>query len=323
MPNIYSALKEAKALGSLLAQGGEGEVYTLPDRPDLLAKCYHSSILQQRGELLRTKIKAMVEVKRYFKSSAWVCWPLLEIFNDRDEWIGFVMKRANGVQMSRLAHAMAYKKAFPNLDRVSILNYLLSFLARVRSLHDAGVLIGDYNLNNIVCATNSDEVSLIDCDSYQMKVNGRFYPCPVGSPDMTPLEHHDVDFSRVVRTESSEIFSVAIVLFKCLMLGRHPYDVVGGEDPVSNMKHGRFAYGKGNTGIPEGPWYNIWSHMPYMVKNLFINTFTSGARNQSDRINIDEWLNALTVYRNEINKGWHSNCVRPDAPKGKKRNGRF
>jgi DNA-binding helix-hairpin-helix protein with protein kinase domain len=312
--SVYDLQGQQQVLGTLLARGGEGEVYPLVARPEILVKCYHAEILQKRGDELKNKTNAMIAQKIGFADHA-VSWPGVSVFDKRKNWVGYAMRRAMGVPMTRLAHAMAYQRSFPGLDRMQIVGYLLSFLRTVRALHQSSVRVGDYNLNNILCTPGSDQITLIDCDSYQFQSGMRVYPCPVGSPDMTPREHHGQSFDKVFRTVESEVFSVAIVLFKCLMLGRHPYDVVGGEDPVSNLRQGRFAYGKGNKGIPEGAWYNIWSHLTFAIKDMFIGTFTEGATNPAQRPSLTQWIDVFDRYRNEMHKGWHDSSVRPNLPK--------
>lgn len=313
---VFDPQGTPKALSKLLASGGEGNVYPLIDRSELLVKWYHPEVLQKRGTELREKTEAMINIKKDFSGHS-VSWPLLSVFDAKKNWIGYAMRRADGVPLGRLAHAMAYQKSFPTLNRSDIAGYLLSLLDAVQMLHKAGVRIGDYNFNNILCTPGSSRVALIDCDSYQMERNGRVYPCPVGSPDMTPKEHHGKAFDQILRSEESERFSVAIVLFKCLMLGRHPYDIVGGEDPVSNLREGRFAYGRGNSGVPVGVWYNIWSHMSHRLKSMFITTFTEGAGDISKRPTIEEWMKGLDIYRSEMNKGWLEVAIKPNKPKSK------
>jgi DNA-binding helix-hairpin-helix protein with protein kinase domain len=104
--------------------------------------------------------------------------------------------------------------------------------------------------------------------------------------------------------------------FECLMLGRHPYDIIGGDDPVTNLKKGNFPYGKGGSGIPKGPWYNIWSHMPFRIKTLFKETFTEGVFDGTKRAGIDKWKEELSTYLREmkINK-WHNKEINPPEPK--------
>lgn len=312
---VWDAQGIAQPLAEALAKGGEGTVYPLSLRPEILVKRYHPEVLEKRGTALQTKIEAMRHSS--LRGQTNLSWPLISVFDDRQQWVGYAMHRIQGVPLFRLAHAKLCQKSFPDLDRVMLVRYLLRLIESLQGLHAQQVFMGDFNLQNIFCTPGSDQISLIDCDSYQIEVQGKRYPCPVGSPDLTPPEHHNKSFDKVVRTEASESFSLAIILFKCLMLGRHPYDVVGGEDPVSNLIQGRFAYGIGNRGIPVGAWYNIWSHMPHVLKNLFIQTFTEGATQPHVRPSLAQWHEVLSLYQREMEKGWHQTDIRPSEPKSK------
>lgn len=317
---VFDPQGNPRQLAPALAQGGEGVVYPLATRPDVLVKCYHADVLAKNGMALRQKVEAMIPLKTKFASDQ-LSWPLLSVFDAQGQWIGYAMRRIDGVKLHCLAHALLYKKHFPQLSRTDLVSILLNLIEQVQQLHAQQVMIGDYNLNNFLCDPVTLKVGLIDCDSYQLRVGETHYPCPVGSPDLTPTEHHGQSYAKIVRTPQSEAFSLAIILFKCLMLGRHPYDVVGGEDPVSNLRAGRFPYGTGNRGIPKGAWYNIWSHMPHRLKNLFINTFTTGAAQPDQRSTLAEWHSALTIYGRELNKGYHESAIRPNAPKPSGRRG--
>ncbi|ANG62215.1 kinase [Marinobacterium aestuarii] len=304
----------ARALGPLLAKGGEGAVYPLRERNDILIKWYHPEQLRKRSSILQPKVEAMCGMAAAQKLDS-LSWPLFSVYDESGSWIGYTMRRAQGKQLFLLAHAVLYKRHFGQLDRSRIVGYLLDLLARIEQLHRAGIMIGDYNLNNFLADPQSGKVALLDCDSYQVHAGKHRFACPVGSADMTPKEHQNRAFSELVRTEQSEAFSVAIVLFKCLMLGRHPYDIVGGEDPVTNLCRGNFAYGTGNRGIPQGAWYNIWSHMPHRLKQMFITTFTDGADDPQCRPSLSDWQEALQLYGREMAKGWHARDIVPAQPK--------
>lgn len=311
---VYDDKHAPQALSENLAEGGEGAVFPLRDRPDILLKRYHPAHLAKRGPALRAKIDAMRSIDS-LRNDRSLSWPLIHAYDEQHDWVGYCMYRAKGVPMFKLAHAMLYEKSFPGLDRLRIVRYLIKLVEQVQSLHARQVMIGDYNLNNILLVPDSDHVNFIDCDSYQITVAGVHYPCPVGSADMTAKEQQNQSFDTLVRTPESEAFSLAIVLFKALMLGRHPYDIIDGDDPVQNLCRGRFAYGIGNRGIPKGPWYNIWSHMPHRLKALFIQTFTEGADQPHRRATLAEWLEALRLYEREMRKGWHVTDIKPALPK--------
>ncbi len=314
MLTVYDLNRQPQRLGEKMTQGGEGEIYPLRDRPEVLLKRYHPALLARRGPALQAKVEAMRSLT-VLRGNRQLAWPLIHAFDEQGQWVGFCMYRGKGVPMFKLAHALLYQKHFPGLDRRRLVGYLLSLNRQVQALHEQQVMIGDYNLNNILCDPTSEEVTLIDCDSYQLCIAGRHYACPVGSADMTAKEQQNQPFEQIVRTPQSEAFSLAIILFKALMLGRHPYDIVGGDDPVQNLCRGHFAYGIGNRGIPRGHWYNIWSHMPHRLKSLFIQAFTEGADQPTRRPTPAEWHEALTLYRRELDKGWHVSEIKPAEPK--------
>jgi len=323
MEQVFDPEGNPKNIGNPIAKpGGEGTVYILKDKPGILVKVYHAEKLKTNRMSYQNKINAMISIKNDFEKID-VCWPLLSVYDSSGQWIGYAMKQGFGSPMRYLAHGVAYKKHFPNLNRVILLQFLLSFLKNIEALHSRNVFIGDYNLLNFLCDSTSNNVTMIDCDSYQIKIGEKFFPCPVGSPDLTPIEHHDKDFKKVIRTLESERFSLAIILFECLMLGRHPYDMVGGDDPVTNLRKAKFPYGTGNKGIPKGHWYNIWSHMPYRIKELFIRNFTEGVRNPDKRTDTNTWLQEISIYLNEMNKGWHNREIDPKQPKSKEYHGNY
>lgn len=317
---IYDIDHKPMEIDEMLARGGEAEIYPLLKRPDVLFKSYHPLIIQKRGKDLQKKIDLMRKIPS-LREDKNLSWPLINVYDDKKNWLGYCMYRGVGVTMFKLAHAILYQKHFPNLDRRKIVSYLIKYLNEIKKLHKKNIFIGDYNLHNILLDPNSDKVILIDCDSYQIKLQNQFFPCEVGSADMTPKEHQNRPFNSIVRTIESELFSVAIVLFKALMLGRHPYDIVGGTDPVQNLCQGKFPYGIGNKGIPKGNWYNIWSHIPHKIKTLFIQTFTVGANDPKKRVSLETWIKELKIYQREMEKGWHRVEVIPKEPKESKYRG--
>jgi len=316
---VFDELGKPKTLGAPpIADGGEGTVYCLKDKPETIVKIFHPEKLSARGSPYQKKIEAMISIKSKFEKSN-VCWPLLSVFDSSGKWIGYAMKQGLGSPMRYLAHGVVYKKHFPNLDRVVLLQFLLSFLTNIEELHSKNVFIGDYNMRNFLCNKDNNKVTMIDCDSYQLTINDIFFPCPVGAPDFTPTEHHNKDFKKIKRTLESEQFSLAIVLFECLMLGRHPYDIVGGDDPVTNLCNANFPYGIGKNGkqkIPKGPWYNIWSHMPFRIKDLFIQTFTEGVYDVNKRVDVLTWKKEISTYLYllRINRDLHREII-PEQPK--------
>lgn len=302
-----------------LAQGGEARVHEVPAFPRAVVKLYHPEVLASRGDALRQKIEAMSTDPKLasLKENPHLAWPLFGVRDEQGQWRGYAMGRVQGHALNKMAHAMAYREHWPALDRLAVVNYLLSLFSTLQQLQQAGVLVGDYNPANFLCDTSSYRITCIDCDSWQVTAQGKLFACPVSVPDMLPPELLDKSLGQVQRTERTEAFAIAIVLFKTLMLGRHPYDVVGGHGPVENIRRGYFPYGLGGGGIPKGPWFNIWSHLPFKLKEQLIATFKEGAHQPQHRTTLAHWLELLTLYRKELEKGWHDAALRPLQPKSR------
>lgn len=301
------------------AQGGEAAVYSVPQFPGAVVKLYHPRVLEKRRDSLRAKIDTMAGDPKLagFRQRTGLAWPKFSVFDERNQWRGYAMSKANGKRMNVLAHFKAYAEHFPGLDRPALVCYMLSLLGSIEALHQAGVMIGDYNPANFLCDPTSGTVTLIDSDSWQLTTAGKIFHCPVAAPDMLAPELQGKELGKTHRTLESEHFSLAILLFKMLMLGRHPYDAVGGAGPVENIGKGHFPYGLGGGGIPKGVWFNIWSHLPYKLKEQFVRTFREGARRPAERTSTAEWIELLKLYQREMARGWHDTQLKPVAPKAK------
>jgi DNA-binding helix-hairpin-helix protein with protein kinase domain len=275
---------------------------------------------------LRDKVEAMLGLRQSFKDAP-LAWPAIAVFDGNRDWRGYAMSRAGGVPLSKLAHPMLYHKHVPDLDRHHVVHFLAAIVRTLGRLHGAGVFLGDINLNNFLYDHGSRTATLIDCDSYQVTVSGRAFPCTVGALDMIPPEHHGRNLADVPRTPESDLFSLAILIFRCLMLGRHPYDFVGGGTVVENLRSGHLPYGTGgaapgNEGaIPAGPWYLIWSHLTFEIKSLLIRTLKDGAANPAVRAKPDEWLTAFENYARGLDRGHHDSALRPTTQKARGRRG--
>lgn len=317
---IYDVNGIPQGLGELVGKGGEGQVFALDSKPRILVKLFHER--SDRATLER-KISVLFKEQDLIQNPR-LAWPQISVYDDQKRWLGYAMRRGNGTPLSRLAHARLYKKYFPTLNRLEIVTLLLDLVKVVGQLHNRNICLGDINLDNILYDYKSHEITLIDTDSFQLKKGGYTYACPVGKAEMTPPEHLSKDFKSLERTVESDLFSLAILMFQCLMLGRHPYDIIGGGDPIENLKAGNFPYGQGGArpgtdgAIPAGPWYIVWSHLTFNVKTLFIRTFGEGASDPKKRATLAEWCETLEKYKYALSRGYNAVSILPPAPKESK-----
>lgn len=278
---IDSSDREVR-LDALLAQGGEGAIYSTSD-PDLVAKIYKRERITKSR--LR-KLKLMVEKQ---VSAPGICWPESILFNDSKQFVGYIMPKGRGAPIQqRLFIRPIFHRTYPLWDRSNLLRFAISVLEKIKILNEQNVIIGDINPNNIL--TDGEDSYFVDTDSYQ--VEG--FPCPVGTINYTAPEIQRKDFSKFLRSQEHENFAIATLVFMLLLPGKPPYSHQGGGDPLENIMKQEFSYplkDKSNQKAPEGPWRYIWSNLPFKTKEALYGCFRNGVRPS-----VEDWLNHLDHY---------------------------
>ncbi len=218
MPVYFDAAGKRIDLGSELGRGGEGIVYNLY-YSDNVAKIFNTQPDASRV----AKLKQMVAM--YNETIAtYAAWPKSLIFDENGEMCGFEMKRLVGyVPLHMLFSPMDRKRLFPERGYNYLVHVARNLAIAFHKLHENGLVVGDVNEGNILI-NNNGFVAFIDCDSFQIKDDVSVYYCEVGVPRYTPPELLLLgSFENVLRTPNTDNFSMAILIFQLLFLGRHPF----------------------------------------------------------------------------------------------------
>lgn len=270
--------------------GGEGTIFTT-DIPDLVAKIYKA------GKLDRAKFEKLKLMMTKSVNCEGVCFPLALLYNQRNEFVGYLMKEAKGRELQRCVFIpQLLKKVFPNWTKVDTVTLCITILQKLKYLHERNIILGDINPNNIL-VVSPKEVYFVDTDSYQIEG----FPCPVGTINFTPPEIQRKEYSSFLRTLGNERFAVATLLFMIMLPGKPPYSLQGGENQIDNIINGDFAYASGSrsTGkAPQGMWRFCWSHLPRYLKDDFYETFhKDGQRSREKaRYSTGDWLKKFENY---------------------------
>lgn len=291
-----------------LASGGEGSVYIT--NTEYVAKVYKKDKIT-RDKL--EKIKLMVNKKI---NCSGICWPVDILYNSNNEFIGYLMPRASGKEMQRLFLSKpVLLKNMPTWKKRDTVELSITILNKIEYLHKRNIILGDINPFNILIVS-SKEVYFVDTDSYQIEG----FPCPVGTIPFTAQEiileddkykkkfKVDRRYSDYLRTFENEYFSIAVLLFMIMLPGKHPYSLQGGESIKDNILNMDFAYPLGeqsNGRTPDGPWKFIWSHMPYLIKEAFYETFRRDGEfsRPEDRIDTQGWKLKMLEYLRLLDSG--------------------
>jgi DNA-binding helix-hairpin-helix protein with protein kinase domain/Flp pilus assembly protein TadD len=288
---LYSSQGGPVRLGVRLGQGAEGAVYDVADAPGYVAKVYHQVESAEKAE----KLSAMVALKteRLLRPTAWPVDVLSERPNGPVK--GFVMPKAQGYKDVHFLYGVKTRHAeYPEARWPFLIHAAVNVARAFAVIHEHGHVIGDVNHGGVLVSDDAT-VKLVDCDSFQVAVNGRKYLCEKGVSTHTPPELQGRPFRGVVRTTDHDAFGLAIIIFQLLFMGRHPFSgafLGRGDMPLEKaIAEYRFAYGAGANArlMKQPPGTLPLEAVSRPVAELFERAFLQGGM----RPRAEEWVGRL------------------------------
>lgn len=300
--NVYDHLGRPVQLGVKLGTGGEGSVFDIVNSPSLVAKVYHKAPPAQRAAKLRT----MVGLARK-ELCAVAAWPTATL-HDRPggSVCGLVMQKVKNFQEVHTLYSPAHRKtAYPHADWRFLVHVARNCAAAFDAVHGCGAVMGDVNQSNVLVSQNG-MVALIDCDSFQVQLNGQTYPCEVGVPLFTPPELQGTSFRGVLRTANHDRFGLAVLIFHLLFMGRHPFSgrfQGRGDMPIERaIAEHRFAYGAAARSVQMLPPLHALTlaAVSPQLGNLFERAFGRNSAQPNARPAASEWHAALSTFQGAL-----------------------
>jgi|GEM_PF-5812460 len=201
------------------------KIFDVSGYPDKLAKIHDGFKQRISQKRLRemAKMRAELEMSGTLGNLA---WPESLIFSpddrDRANVVGYVMTRAKGCPVHRM---------FDGKDRLKYLgattsweNHLAvaaSLAGTMCKLHEAGIIIGDFNAANFLVSEKDPRgVALIDCDSFQLLRNGALL-CGGGvvHQDYYAPELFLKDIGKIQLNKEVDHYGLACYVFRLLFCG--------------------------------------------------------------------------------------------------------
>ncbi len=297
MLDRLTSIKGAQfSLGPELGRGGEGVVYGVNGHSEIAIKVYKK---EQVTNERRSKLRQMVAMAspQLAKHSA---WPIDVIDNGV---FAVVMPRVSGIELHDLYGPKSRMVKMPKATFRFLIMSAYNLCAALHEVHQIGAVVGDFNQRNIL-VSEKGAVCFVDCDSFQIKSGTQLFKCTVGTPDQLAPELHGADLSRVLRSPNHDNFTLAVLIFQLLFIGRHPFAGVGGPDEISEaIRRYLFAYGKrGNlNGIRPPPHVPPPDTVPPGLFALFERAFADNSAN-TNRPTPIEWAQQLQTFLNSIIK---------------------
>lgn len=291
------------ALGPAIGEGAEGSVHALGDgrsvvklyRPDRVTP----GVVAKLERMIATPV-----------ADARLAWPLALVADNLGRVVGYAMPHAHGRTLQKSVFVPTLlREHLPRWTRLQLVELSIALVRAMETLHRHAVLVGDVNGGNIVVAEEPNAVRLVDLDSCQI---GDFRS-PVGTVPFLAPRLLGVRLDSVSRTFDDECFAIATLIFMILVPGKPPYSRQGGGDPAENIRAAKFPYAAGANAaaaVPLGPWGNIWSHLPRVLRALFQRAFS-----HHQTVGPAEWRAALEDYRYRLLTGQAALDVFPATPR--------
>ncbi|MBI5615117.1 MAG: topoisomerase DNA-binding C4 zinc finger domain-containing protein [Gammaproteobacteria bacterium] len=286
-------------LGPVLGKGGEGTVYAIENRPGFALKLYSLEDLREREK----KIEAMVAAKLADQTKL-VSFPVSVARTESGRFAGFLMPLVSGCKAIHEVYGpKARNENFPGADYRFLVRAAYNVACAIGAVHKAGCVIGDINHSGILVSKEA-VAALIDADSFQFSANGANYRCHVGVPEYTPPELQGVTLSAANRTPNHDAFSLAVLIFQLLMMGKHPFSGAfrRGDLPLeSAIKEFRFAYSmKRSTEMQPPKGFCTIDIFPHQIREAFEDAFSPNGVN--GRPTPLQWLGLLKELESNLIK---------------------
>lgn len=302
LTQVYDARGQNVPLGKHLGSGGEGAVYEVDNALHLVAKLYHVPVTPEKV----AKLTAMVQVANPALSKI-AAWPTGTLHSrPNGQLTGLLMPNVGHCRAIHELYSPAHRKiAFPTADWAFLIHVARNVASALTMIHAQGHVVGDVNQGNVVVAPDAT-VRLIDCDSFQIRVNGQPHLCEVGVAHFTPPELQGRSFRGIERTPNHDNFGLSVLVFHLLFMGRHPF--AGrfhgrGDMPIEKaVQEFHFAFSRvvPTRQVSPPPHSLDLTQISHAVAALFEQAFSQQAAKGGTRPSAQEWVTALESFRREL-----------------------
>ena len=321
MTQYYDSQNRVVSTGNQVGRGGEGTVFTVQGNNDLVAK-----IWTKPDQIKAEKITAIIRSQTATTPGtpgAKCAWPQDLLINHQGEPVGYLMPM---VDTSEFDQSFAYynksqrdrteRKHGIRIGQAILVTAAYNLALAVSAVHRAGHIVGDVNEKNVLVNRRGDVV-IVDMDSIQAhdQQTRRTYLCEVAREDYTPPRMQGMNFHKEPRTVDDDCFGLAVLIFKLIMGGMHPFSSVVEPDDQNaiaqlgeKIKQQLFPYNEDAT-VPHrykvaAPEYKAaWDNARDEIKTLFREAFDPFYIKNNPRPGPEKWARVLERELEIIKQG--------------------
>ena len=292
------------ALGQKLGQGGEGAVYRTADG-DAVKIWRDGTDRRAAAQKIQVMLENPPDADR--PGDGRTAWPKELVLDQSGRPAGFTMPLLDPARNSSVFNHFnpaARERAGlqnANADLFTIARNIALAFGRI---HDRGHVVGDVNEMNTM-VDRQGRVTLVDADSMQIRnpENGRTHRCAKGRDDYTPPRMQGKRFRDYDRTTDDDNFGIAVIIFKLLMNGVHPFASTADHESKENtslaskIKLEYFPYNEsGKTPAehkPSIPYRNAWQELDFGLRHMFRRAFDPDSTEAGPRPTPGEWVKEM------------------------------
>lgn len=289
-------------LGRLVKSGGAGSVYLLPQRPLSVAKLYHDHL---HPDAYSHKVEAMLALspelpvreelgERYVQ----IAWPTELVHDAHGRFLGFLMPLLDIAATSELETVLQERQAtaqgLPSGLGAKV-TLAANLAAVVAALHRRQHYVVDLKPVNLRFYRKSLYIALLDCDGFSIQGNSERFHASQFTPDYLAPEYQRNGIAPDGE-RAQDLFALAVVVFRLLNFGIHPFTGKPASQRVptdipGRIRAGCYAYGrKPNPEMAPSP---VSGHalMSGELRDMFDRAFGGRRRPEAE-----EWAGLLARY---------------------------
>jgi len=291
---LFDAHQQPVTLGPEIGRGGEGIVYQLVERPDRAAKIYSRIADADRV----AKLACMVEMWEENPALAdWCAWPQEMLRDQNGACRGFLMPHIDQCHpVHDVYNPEQRKTTFPHARWDFLVRAATNCARMFASLHRVGVIVGDVNERNLLIGRDAT-VQLVDCDSFQIVSGDQLFRTGVGVPDYTPPELQGADFRGIARTVDHDRFGLAVIVFKLLFMGRHPFSGGASGELAAAIRDYKYDYADLTARLRHLVPLEAVSQE---VESDFAATFAPPPPEPAERPSAETWYTHLKAFEDSL-----------------------
>lgn len=292
---------EQITLGEMINKGGAaGRIFRVKGHPQLVAKIFHNL---NKSSANREKLQAMLlnrpsfspamkDGKRFTMEDGnnyiQIAWPEALLENEYGFCVGYLMPLIDLSQAASLDHFMqkAIRQKLKLTEKYEHrLQAAYNLCTMVAALHEKGHYIVDLKPSNVYVYKQSMLIAILDCDGFSIRGENGRYPAEFVSEEYIYPEGMKQNCDQM--GEEQDKFALAVILFKLLNNGIHPFSGVPRKQGVPNLTiqeriaaH-HYAYGSWADLYQAPHPYSIHDYFAKDTLELFDRAFVKGMKRPS------------------------------------------